>query len=110
MPAGWEVHAGLSEPRGDPRPRTFAPANLRTADVFRAGGRLAAAHPAYERRAGQEEMALAVEEALQGGKKLLIEAGTGVGKTFAYLVPTLLSGARAHQYGDQKPSGSTLSA
>jgi ATP-dependent DNA helicase DinG len=86
---------GVSEPRSDPRPpRTFARGVLATADVFRPGGRLASAHPAYERREGQEEMALAVEEALRGGKRLLIEAGTGVGKTLAYLVPAALSGKR----------------
>ena len=78
----------------DPRPRAFARGDVRVADVFRAGGRLAAAHPAYERRAGQEEMALAVEEALRRGRRLLIEAGTGVGKTLAYLVPAALSGRR----------------
>ena len=85
---------GVSEPRSEPRPRTFARGTLRTDDVFRAGGRLATAHPSYERRAGQEEMALAVEDALREGRRLLIEAGTGVGKTLAYLVPAALSGRR----------------
>ena len=85
---------GVSEPRSEPRPRTFARSALTTADVFRPGGRLALAHPAYERRPGQEEMALAVEDALRAGKRLLIEAGTGVGKTLAYLVPAALSGRR----------------
>lgn len=78
----------------EPGPRTFSRAALRVADVFRPGGRLAGAHPSYERRAGQEEMALAVDEALRVGKRLLIEAGTGVGKTLAYLVPAALSGRR----------------
>lgn len=40
-------------------------------------------------------MALAVAQALQSGEHLAVEAGTGVGKTFAYLVPVLLSGQRA---------------
>ena len=40
-------------------------------------------------------MALAVARALQAGEHLAVEAGTGVGKTFAYLVPVLLSGQRA---------------
>jgi ATP-dependent DNA helicase DinG len=40
-------------------------------------------------------MALAVAQALQAGEHLAVEAGTGVGKTFAYLVPVLLSGQRA---------------
>ena len=39
-------------------------------------------------------MALAVARAVQGGGALVVEAGTGVGKTFAYLAPALLSGAR----------------
>lgn len=62
--------------------------------VFGPGGKLAAAHPRYERRQGQEWMAAAVEETLRKGGKLLVEAGTGVGKTLAYLVPAALSGRR----------------
>ena len=62
--------------------------------VFGPGGALATAHPGYERREGQEEMALAVERVLRDGGSLLMEAGTGVGKTLAYLVPAALSGRR----------------
>ncbi|MBM3387324.1 MAG: DEAD/DEAH box helicase, partial [Betaproteobacteria bacterium] len=40
-------------------------------------------------------MAQAVSETLEAGGSLVVEAGTGVGKTFAYLVPVLLSGQRA---------------
>ncbi|HEY1683325.1 MAG TPA: helicase C-terminal domain-containing protein [Tepidisphaeraceae bacterium] len=43
----------------------------------------------YEHRPQQLEMAAAVEEALQGRKHLLVEAGTGVGKSFAYLLPAI---------------------
>ena len=39
-------------------------------------------------------MALAVEDALVNNRKLIVEAGTGTGKTMAYLVPALLSGRR----------------
>ncbi len=46
-------------------------------------------------RPGQRDMAQAVAQALQSGGSLVVEAGTGVGKTFAYLVPLLLSGRRA---------------
>ena len=45
-------------------------------------------------RQGQLEMALAVARAIEGSHPLVVEAGTGVGKTYAYLVPALLSGER----------------
>lgn len=48
----------------------------------------------YEVRTGQLDMAEAVEAALGEGRVLLCEAGTGTGKTFAYLVPALLSGKK----------------
>lgn len=48
----------------------------------------------YRPRQAQKEMALAVGQALQERSALIVEAGTGTGKTFAYLVPALLSGAR----------------
>ena len=61
---------------------------------FRPGGTLAEAHPSFELRAGQMEMAEAVDAALTDNRKLIVEAGTGTGKTLAYLVPALLSGRR----------------
>ena len=61
---------------------------------FRPDGLLAAKHPAFESRQGQLDMATAVEEALSEKKKLIVEAGTGTGKTLAYLVPALLSERR----------------
>jgi ATP-dependent DNA helicase DinG len=61
---------------------------------FAPGGALSLAHPSYEHRPGQEEMALAVEHTLRAGGTLMVEAGTGTGKTLAYLVPALLSGRR----------------
>src|SRR6185437_5802381 len=61
---------------------------------FRPGGTLAAAHPSFELRAGQMEMAAAVDAALTENRKLIVEAGTGTGKTLAYLVPAILSGLR----------------
>ena len=61
---------------------------------FRPGGTLAAAHPSFELRAGQMEMANAVDAALRENRKLIVEAGTGTGKTLAYLVPAILSGRR----------------
>jgi ATP-dependent DNA helicase DinG len=50
--------------------------------------------PGFRFRSQQFEMALAVERALALHESLLVEAGTGVGKTFAYLVPALLSGKK----------------
>ena len=63
-------------------------------EVFTTDGPLARATPFFQTRAGQTEMALAVAHTLENGGSLVVEAGTGVGKTFAYLVPALLSGER----------------
>jgi ATP-dependent DNA helicase DinG len=57
-------------------------------------GALARALPGYEHRADQLAMAHAVERALEGRHYLVAEAGTGTGKTLAYLVPAVLSGQR----------------
>ncbi len=57
-------------------------------------GTLSNWHPNYEYRPGQVEMAEAVEAALFDKKHLIVEAGTGTGKTLAYLVPALMSGKR----------------
>ena len=63
-------------------------------DVFAPGGALAAAIPDFEPREGQIEMARAVERVFADGGVLLAEAGTGTGKTLAYLVPAILSRER----------------
>ena len=62
--------------------------------AFADGGPLAAAMPAFEPRPSQREMAAAVGDILADGGVLLAEAGTGTGKTLAYLVPAILSGRR----------------
>src|ERR1700723_1972724 len=73
--------------------RTAArPASARK--FFARGGTLSKWHPTYEFRAGQAEMAEAVESAIADKRHLIVEAGTGTGKTLAYLVPALLSGQR----------------
>jgi len=59
--------------------------------LFAADGPLALALPAFEPRAGQVDMAAAVARAFEQGGVLLAEAGTGTGKTLAYLVPAILS-------------------
>jgi len=61
---------------------------------FSRGGTLSQWHPNYEFRAGQLEMAEAVEAALRDRRHLIVEAGTGTGKTLAYLIPAILSGRR----------------
>jgi ATP-dependent DNA helicase DinG len=65
------------------------------AQAFGSGGALAEADPNYAERAVQQQFAQAVAAAIDGSEALVAEAGTGVGKTFAYLVPLLLSGKRA---------------
>ncbi len=61
---------------------------------FSPGGLLSRTHPAYEFRRGQLQMAQAVEQALAEKRHLIVEAGTGTGKTLAYLVPVIRSGKR----------------
>src|SRR5437762_2799780 len=63
-------------------------------EVFAPGGALAAAIPGYRRRADQVEMAQAIGETIESTGVLVAEAGTGTGKTFAYLVPALLAGGK----------------
>ncbi|MCD4828176.1 MAG: DEAD/DEAH box helicase [Candidatus Cloacimonetes bacterium] len=83
-----------------PTAREFAPANAIEHDVpsgkvypleavFGDGGLFAGHFEGYEYRQGQVEMASAVEQALHTGECLLVEAGTGVGKSLAYLVPAI---------------------
>jgi ATP-dependent DNA helicase DinG len=62
------------------------------AEIFGADGPLARALPGYAYRPEQAQMAAAVGAALAHLTPLIVEAGTGTGKTFAYLVPALLSG------------------
>ena len=63
-------------------------------EAFAPLGVLARATDQFSPRQGQTDMALAVADVLAHGGSLVVEAGTGVGKTFAYLVPALLSGER----------------
>jgi len=66
----------------------------RVAQVFADDGPLALAVPEFEARAGQREMAALAADVFERGGVLLAEAGTGTGKTLAYLVPAILSGHR----------------
>ena len=62
--------------------------------VFSADGPLAAQVEGYRPRAQQIEMAQAILDAIKSGSMLAVEAGTGTGKTFAYLIPALLAGGK----------------
>jgi len=76
--------------------RTSAPVNLGTAceATFADDGPLSRAVDGYEPREGQRAMAAAVADVIERGGTLIAEAGTGTGKTLAYLVPAILSGTR----------------
>ncbi|HEY1255176.1 MAG TPA: ATP-dependent DNA helicase [Terracidiphilus sp.] len=63
-------------------------------EFFAPGGMLAQSPLPYEYRPGQLEMAKAVERALGERRHLIVEAGTGTGKTLAYLLPALRTGQR----------------
>ncbi|BEP43111.1 ATP-dependent DNA helicase [Variovorax sp. V15] len=63
-------------------------------DAFAQDGGLSRAAQQFRERSGQTEMAMAVARTIDKGGVLVVEAGTGVGKTFSYLVPALLSGER----------------
>ena len=62
--------------------------------IFGPAGPLARALPGYSPRRVQRQMAVRVADTFEARSALIIEAGTGTGKTFAYLVPALLSGLR----------------
>src|ERR1700678_3336531 len=70
------------------------PEEITVEDIFGPGGLLESRHPSFEFRASQLEMAELVELAFERHSHALIEAGTGTGKTLAYLVPALRSGRR----------------
>lgn len=63
-------------------------------EAFAAQGALSRAAEQFRPRSGQTEMAVEVARTIEAGGVLVVEAGTGVGKTFSYLVPALLSGER----------------
>lgn len=73
-------------PRREPASQVF--------EFFSREGLLSRWHPNFEYRPGQMQMARAVEAAMRERRHLIVEAGTGTGKTLAYLVPALLSGKR----------------
>jgi ATP-dependent DNA helicase DinG len=66
----------------------------RISDILGPDGLLAHRLPGFAVRSQQLEMAEAVQRAIEGTRVLICEAGTGTGKTFAYLVPALLAGRK----------------
>ena len=70
------------------------PEEITVEGIFGPGGLLEKRHPGYEFRPSQLEMARIVEEAFQRHQHAVIEAGTGTGKTLAYLIPAIRSGRR----------------
>ena len=75
---------------------------LELEDIFGEGGPLQRALPGFHVRRQQVHMAERVAAALARREILTVEAGTGTGKTFAYLVPALLSGTRVLVSTDRK--------
>lgn len=66
-------------------------------DILGPGGRIARRLVGYESRPEQLAMAEAIESAIRDSKSLMVEAGTGVGKSFAYLVPALLAATEGNK-------------
>ncbi len=62
--------------------------------IFAPKGALAGHVPSFRARSQQVEMAQAIAQAITENKQLIVEAGTGTGKTFAYLVPAILKGGK----------------
>jgi ATP-dependent DNA helicase DinG len=85
-----------SQPAPSAPPNRAAPSGKDASlyQFFAPGGVLSRKHPAYEFRRGQLQMAQAVEQALEEKRHLIVEAGTGTGKTLAYLMPVIRSGKR----------------
>ena len=105
-------HQARIQPVAEPVP-VFIPPPLAPGPLFRyaiamyspreilgPGGRIAARLPNYEHRNEQLAMADAVDRAIRDRHHLVVEAGTGVGKSFAYLVPAILAAASIPQKSD----------
>lgn len=69
----------------------------RVASLLSPGGPFSQAFPGFEQRGEQEEMLKSVTEAIYHSKKLIVEGGTGVGKSMAYLLPAVLFAASRGQ-------------
>ncbi len=99
--AGWvnagDVHRVRLPPPSDTTGTIGGPmasSDRLVANATRALETITAALPTGEPRIGQIDMAQAVARSISDGRHLVVEAGTGTGKTFAYLVPAIISGRR----------------
>lgn len=79
------------------------PVELTPANVLGEGGFISKRLPAYESRAEQLQMARAVARAIRERRHLVVEAGTGVGKSFAYLTPAVLAAAGRDRDDERAP-------
>ena len=78
-------------------------------DDFAADGQLAMAIPGFKPREPQRQMAIAVSEAIDASRPLVVEAGTGTGKNLAYLAPALRAKKKGdHLHGFESAAGSAL--
>ncbi len=78
---------------------------LTPSEILGPSGRIAARLPNYEHRPQQMQMAEAVAQAFRQGGHLIAEAGTGVGKSFGYLVPAILHATESELLGDADDDG-----
>ncbi|MFO0820903.1 MAG: helicase C-terminal domain-containing protein [Pirellulales bacterium] len=78
---------------------------LTPSEILGPSGRIAARLPNYEHRPQQMQMAEAVAQAFRQGGHLIAEAGTGVGKSFGYLVPAILHATESELLGDVNDDG-----
>lgn len=85
------------DPPGEEEPEPVERIDLaQVREVFEPDGPLAGFMPGFEARQGQLDMTAAVADCFNEGKCLLVEAGTGTGKSIAYLVPALLFALQSH--------------
>jgi DNA polymerase-3 subunit epsilon/ATP-dependent DNA helicase DinG len=98
-PAAVNAPAPNGTPVAPPPTERHTPAALDDAVAHLLGpdGPLATSLPAYEYRPAQVEMARAVAQAVDRGSRLMVEAGTGVGKSLAYLLPLALQAQRSRK-------------
>lgn len=96
QPSSGEATAGAASPPIASQPAAMDPSFHATAlaGIFSPSGTLATGIHGYRPRAAQETMALAVAGAIERADTVIVEAGTGTGKTFAYLVPAMLWGGK----------------
>ena len=77
---------------------------LAPAEILGPAGRIAARLPNYEHRDEQLAMADAVADAIENRHHLVVEAGTGVGKSFAYLVPAIVATGEKPENDEEEES------